>query len=548
MSRHRRRLAAALLAFAAASTVRPAAVQEHHHHETEALGSVRFPVTCRKDVRVPFSRAVALLHSFGYEEARLAFEAIARQDQQCGMAYWGIAMTYYHPIWAPPTEAEFSAGRAAAQTASRLEAQSERERRYIAAIGTFYLAPDAHDTGARARAYKAAMQSLAAEFPDDTEAQIFYALALLGSAPPADTTFSHQKQAAALLERLLPANPEHPGILHYLIHAFDYPRLASLALPAARAYAKVAPASPHALHMPSHIFTRLGLWDESIASNLASAAAAKAQVARTHPGAASFDALHALDYLTYAYLQIGDDAKARAVVAEVERASRFDDPNFAAGYAIAAAPARYALERHDWRAAAALEPPAVDLPWDRFPYARASTWFARAVGAARSGNLPRAREAIEELRAIRDALVANRPAGPYDWAEQVDALRLASEGWAAFAGGRPDEAARLLTEAAALEKKVGKHPVTPGAILPAAELLGDLLIELKRPREARAAYEASLAEAPNRFNAVAGAARAAEAAGDRAAAARYYRQLVALCHTPCARPEVRRAETFLTAR
>lgn len=529
----------------------PGAAQEsheHHHPEGETLGRVHFPITCKPEVQPAFDRAMALLHSFGYETAREAFVAVAEQDPACGMARWGVAMTYYHPIWAPPTPAELASGRAAAEEAARLGARSEREQGYIAALGAFYRDADKLDHRTRAAVYKTSMEKLATAFPEDDEAAIFHALALLGTAPPTDKTYAQQKQAAEILNRLLPEHPDHPGILHYVIHAFDYPELASLALPAARNYAKVAPSSPHALHMPSHIFTRLGLWEESIASNLDSAAAAKRQVARTHPGATAFDDLHALDYLEYAYLQRGDDRKAREVLEEVAKASRFDDPNFAAGFALAAVPARYALERHDWRTAAALAAPAVEIPWERFSYARGITSFANALGSAHIGDLDRARKALAELQALHAALAKQPPAGPYDWVGQVDAMYLAAAGWVASAEGRKEEAVKSLTAAAEKEEAVGKHPVTPGAILPARELLGDLLLELGKPKEALAAYEASLAGAPKRFNSLAGAARAAELAGEQARARSLYQELLVLCGLSCERPEAKRAKVLASGK
>ncbi|HEY7213529.1 MAG TPA: hypothetical protein VIC28_02815, partial [Thermoanaerobaculia bacterium] len=470
------------------------------------------------------------------------------QDPACGMARWGVAMTWYHPIWAPPTPAELAAGRAAAEEAARVGAKSEREQGFIAAIGAFYRDSDKLDHRTRALAYKAGMEKVAAAFPDDDEAALFYALSLLGTAPPTDTTYANQKKAAEIANRLLPKHPDHPGILHYVIHSFDYPELASLALPAARAYSKVAPSSPHALHMPSHIFTRLGLWQESIASNLASAAAAKAQMARAHPGATSFDDLHALDYLEYAYLQLGDDRKAREVLEEVAKASRFDEANFAAGYSVVAVPARYALERRDWKAAAALAPPAAELPWERFSYARGITSLTNVIGAARLGELERARKGLADLESLHAALVKEPPAGPYDWAGNVEAMRLAAGGWVAFAEGRKEEAVKLLTAAADKEDAVGKHPVTPGAVLPAREQLGDLLLELGKPREALAAYEASLANAPKRFNGLAGAARAAELAGEPARARGFYQELLALCGAGCERPEIGRAKAVVSGR
>ncbi len=376
--------------------------------------------------------------------------------------------------------------------------------------------------------------------------RFWYALSLLATASPGDASFANQKRAAEILNRISRDQPDHPGVAHYVIHAFDYPRLASEALPAARAYAKIAPASPHALHMPTHIFTRLGLWQESITANLASARAARELVASTQPGATSFDGLHALDYLVYAYLQIDDQEKALAAADEAAAARRFDEPNFAAGYAIAAIPARLALERHDWNAAAELEVPALDLPWQQFPYALAITHFAQAVGAARLGQPARARTALESLRSIQRQLTTTPVPGPYDWAGQVESMRLTASVWVSRAEGRNDEALTQAGAAAELEEKVGKHPVTPGPVLPARELLGDLLLELDRPGEALKAFESSLMESPNRFNSLAGAALAAVRLGQRDKAADYYRTLLKQVDKESKRPEVREARAFLT--
>jgi tetratricopeptide (TPR) repeat protein len=538
-----------LLVFTVACAVSaPALAQVGHDHKhgREELGVVPFPITCEAKAHAAFDRGLALLHSFGYEEARDSFLEAAASDPACGIAQWGVAMSYYHPLWAPPNERELAAGRTAAESGERAGARSDRERRYIAAIGAYYAPGEGRDPRARAGAYRTAMEQLARDFPQDDEARIFVALALLGTAPPGDRSFARQKQAAAILNGLLAKHPKHPGIYHYTIHAFDYPELASLALPAARSYSRTAPASPHALHMPSHIFTRLGLWDECIASNIESAAAGKRVAARAHPGAASFDALHAMDYLEYAYLQQGKDADARKVVDEVRQADRFDEANFAAAYALVAVPARYALERRDWRAGATLPFPTVEMPWQQFAYVRGVTDFANAIGAARSNDLPRAQQALASLSTLEAGLAKQPPAGPYDWAGQVASMRLAAAGWIAAAEGRGDEAVRLLTEAAVKEEAVGKHPVTPGAILPARELLGDLLLELKRPADALAAYERSLADAPKRFNTLAGAARAADAGGQRARARKYYEELLALCGSSCPRPEAKAAQAFLS--
>ncbi len=534
------------IGFAAALMLAPAVPAQEHlhsHGERQVLGRVHFPTSCQ-GVDAEFTRAVALLHSFGYEESRRAFEAVAEKDPSCAMAYWGIAMTWYHPIWAPPNSQELAAGTAAARKAAELGARTERERGYIAAIGAFYRDSDRLDHQTRARAYRDAIEQLSKQLPDDHEAQIFYALSLLGTAPPSDPTFANEKKAAAILNSLLPLEPEHPGIAHYMIHSFDYPQLAADALPAARAYSRIAPDSPHALHMPSHIFTRLGLWQDSIASNLASADAGRRLVAQRHPGAASMDTLHALDYLEYAYLQIGDEAAARQILVEAAAAKTFDDPRFAAGYALAAIPARFALERRDWRAAAQLEPSSAALVWANFPYAPAITYFAQAIGASRAGALDRARSALRQIETIRADLQKSPIAGPYDWTNQVESARLAAAAWLAYAEGQKDEAVKMARAAAQLEERTGKHPVTPGPPLPARELLGDMLLEMDQPAGALEAYEASLREAPNRFNSLYGAARAAELSNKADRARELYAALLKQCVADSPRPELVVARKF----
>ncbi len=454
-------------------------------------------------------------------------------------------MTYYHPIWAPPDPGELAAGRSAAETAAAVGAKTDRERAYIAAIGAFYRESEPHR---RPQLFREAMEDLARRFPQDDEAAIFRALTLLATAPPSDTTFANQKKAAESLNRLLATHPDHPGIAHYVIHSFDYPALANEALPAARAYAKIAPSSPHALHMPSHIFTRLGLWPESIASNIDSAAAGRHLVAQAHPGAASFDTLHALDYLEYAYLQMDDETQARLVLEEAARAQTFDEPNFAAAYALAAVPARWALERRDWAAAAGLALPSAAMPWQRFPYVPAITYFAQAIGAARSGQLESAAAAVGRLQEVQAGLAKAPPAGPYDWAAHVESLRLAAAGVVARAEGRDAEALRLLRSAAELDEETGKHPVTPGSILPARELLAEVLLEMDRATEALKEYEAALREAPNRFNSLAGAARAAEGAGQAPRAAELYAKLIETTVPGAQRPELLAARRAVAAK
>jgi tetratricopeptide (TPR) repeat protein len=500
---------------------------DHAHTAPEKLGQVHFPTSCSRVVQPAFVRGMALLHSFGYGQASTAFAAVAAQDPKCAMAQWGIAMSNFHTIWGPPTEAEFAAGRDAAQKAVALAAPSERERGYVTAINAFYQG-DGVAHPARVLAFEQAMAKVAERNPQDHEAAIFHALALLGVAynSPPDKTYARQKQAAQILNRLLPLEPEHPGIAHYVIHSFDYPALAALALPAARHYAKIAPSSPHALHMPSHIFTRLALWQESIDSNLTSAEAARQSVERTDPGATSFDGLHAMDYLEYAYLQTGRDAPARELVTRVASVTSFDVPNFAAGYALAAIPARYTLERRAWKEAAALAVGPASFPWEKYSYAEAITHFAHAVGAARSGDLETARAAVTKLASIQSALAGQKG---FDWATQVEIQRRAAAGWLARAEAKDEEAVALLRSGADLEDTTDKHPVTPGSVLPAREQLADLLAELGRPGAALTEYEASLRSAPARFRAFWGAAQAAEQVGNATQAKTYYAKLVELC-------------------
>ncbi len=541
---------ALFVALAVAFPLPQDAPQQHSHdhsHGEEKLGTVDFPVSCTPAVREKFTRATALLHSFAYEESEKAFADVRAADPRCAMADWGVAMSLFHPIWASgnpaaaPTPAELQRGKEAAARAAAGGAPTARERDYIAAVGAFYA--DVPDYLTRARAFERAMAGVYERNAADREAAIFYALAILGTAPMDDKTYAQQKKAAEILNRVLPQAPDHPGVAHYLIHSFDYPQLAELALPAARAYSKIAPAAPHALHMPSHIFVRLALWDESIDSNLASAETARQWVARSHAGATAFDELHALDYLAYAYLQQGRDREAGEVARAVAAVRTLDAPNFAAAYALAAVPARMALERGDWKRGMEVERGPADFPWDRFLGSQALTEFARAVSGARGGDPARARAALARLEALRVALTDRKDAY---WAEQVEIQRLAGASWLAQAEGRAEEARTLLLSAADREDRSEKHPVTPGAVLPAREMLGDLLLDQARAGEALAAYETSLQSAPGRFRSLAGAARAAGRAGSPAKARDYYTRLLALSEkSEGSRPEVAEARAFL---
>ena len=476
-------------------------MHDHAHHD-ERLGTVSFASSCSAAAQPMITRGVALLHSFWYEESEKTFRAAAAADPRCGIAWWGTAMSNYHQVWpAPYSPAELKRGIEAAQKAKSVGAKSERERMYIDAIAAFF-------KDENRQAYESAMEALVAKFPDDDEARIFYGLALVahGMSLPTDKTYTYQKKAAEIFNKLLEKHPEHPGIAHYLIHSFDYPALAPLALNAAHAYSKIAPSSPHALHMPSHIFVRLGMWQETIASNIASANAARQYASRAHPGSAPFDMLHAYDYLAYAYLQRGENEKVQKLVDELAAVKALDVENFAGYYALAAVPARFALERHRWADAAALTVKPENLPWDRYAYAEAITAFARAVGAARGGNPARARTDVERLQQLRQKLIEQKSAY---WADQVEVQRRAADGWIARAEGRNEKALALMRSAAELEDSMDKSPVTPGSIIPAREMYADLLLELNQREKALEAYKATLKDSPGRRNALVGAKRAA---------------------------------------
>ena len=516
----------------------------HAHHvesPSESFGSVEFPVSCTPAARERFQRSVAILHSFGYELAEESFRAVAASDPSCAMAWWGVAMSRYHPIWYPPSADDLTVGREAVARARALGAPTPRERAYVEAIGAFYDESDRVDHKTRAARYESAMESLSKEYPADREGSAFYALALLSTAPPTDKTYAQQKKAAGILTRIFTENPRHPGAAHYIIHAFDSPALAPLALDAARSYAKIAPSSPHALHMPSHIFTRLGDWEESIACNRASSAAALSMSARLPAGVRHSQQLHAFDYLEYAYLQEARDKDARAVVDETLAIADSEPKDLTGAFAFSAIPARYALERGRFEEAAGLEMHPRSFPWKNFPFAEAVIVFARAVGQARLGHGDEARRELGRLHALGESAAALSKQG-YDWGTQVEILRREARAWTEQADGRREAALELMRSAAALEDAVEKHPVTPGAIVPARELLGDLLLELGKPSEALAEYETSLKSAPNRFHGIAGAWKAARSAGDVSKAADYRARLLALAsRADTTRPELAEA-------
>jgi hypothetical protein len=473
----------------------------HTHGEADLgnIGKAHLATSCNDAAQKEIDRADALMHSFWYAEAEKGFRKAAAADAKCGMAWWGVAMANLHPLWAAPNPAELKSGVEAAAKAKELGGPTAREKAYIDAINAYYAESDARDHRARMLAYETSMAKLERDNPKDREAAIFHALSLIGISDPKDKAYVNQKKAAEILNRVLPEEPEHPGIAHYLIHSFDYPDLAEAALPAARVYAKLAPGSPHALHMPSHIFVRRGLWDESIASNIASAEKARAYVAKTAPGTAAFDELHAVDYLVYSYLQKGDFDEAKKLVDLTLNVKKIDNPDqFAAAYAISAVPGRWALERRQWKEAAAIQMPAT-INWAKVPYAEANIHFSRGIGAARAGELGIAREALARLAAIRQALVEQK--NSY-WSDQVEIQRLGVEAWIAWASNEKENALKLMRAAADLESSTEKHPVTPGAIIPARELLAEMLLESGKREEASKEIQQVLHDAPNRRNAL----------------------------------------------
>jgi hypothetical protein len=499
---------------------RPAMAQtppSHDHGAPRQLGTVHFDTSCAPAARADFDRGVALLHSFWFSAAVESFTAVLARDPGCVMAHWGIAMSWWsNPFGGFRTPQALVKGGEAVAAGRAVAGGTERERAYLEAVATLYADVATRDQRTRTVAYEKAMEALVAQWPKDVEARIFYALALGQTALPTDKKYTNQLKAAAILEEEFARQPEHPGLAHYIIHSFDVPPLASRGLDAARRYAKIAPDAAHALHMPSHTFTRLGLWQDSIEANRESATAASRDA-----GAAS-EELHAFDYQVYAYLQTGQDAAAKRVLDLVgPLAVRIPNagvgnaaPPSAGYYAVTAMPARYALERAAWSEAAALQ--VVETP---FPWATAVTHFARALGAARSGNVEAASRDRDRLAALGQTL---KSANDAYWTEQVEIQRLGASAWIAFASGRHDEALASMREAADREDATEKAAVTPGPIKPARELLGELLLELKQPAEALTAFDTTLKKEPNRFRSALGAARAAKASGKLAIAKSHY--------------------------
>jgi hypothetical protein len=499
--------------------------QEHQHGNSEKLGAVHFVTSCNDVAQKEFDRAVSLLHSFQFSRAIEGFNAVLGEDATCGIAFWGIALSdWSNPFVAGMKDkSQLQAGRESAERGKTLGAKTERERAYLASVGKLYGDFEGTPQGARSIAYRDAMREVAAKYPEDHEAQIFYALALTAAEDPADKTYAGRLQAGTILEKLFEQEPAHPGLAHYIIHTYDVPALAGRALVAARRYSEIAPDAPHALHMPSHTFTRTGYWQESIDSNLAAAAAARRE-------GQTAEELHASDYEIYAYLQTGQDQAAWRILDSLpEIASRFDPKVLLSGaggpsvgyFALAAIPARYALERQDWKQA--LELPLRETP---FPYTDAMTWFARGLGAARLERRQAARESVTALKQIRERLLK---AGDNYWAQQVEIQELEVEAWTALAEGKKEESLQRMRSAAELEDATEKSAVTPGPLAPARELLGEMLLEMKEPAQALEQFKATLTKEPRRFRALYGAAHAAQLSGSPEASQKYFGELLKVC-------------------
>jgi hypothetical protein len=513
-------IAGFLLTLAASSLA-----QEHQHGKGEKLGVVHFATSCNEVAQEEFNRAVALLHSFQFSRAIGGFNAVLGEDATCGIAFWGIALSDWSNPFAPGTKdkSQLQAGRESAERGKTVGARTERERAYLTAVGKLYTDDESTPQRTRLIAYRDAMGKVAAKYPDDHEAQIFYALAVAASEDPADKTYAGRLKAGAILEKLFEEEPTHPGLAHYIIHTYDVPALAGRGLEAARRYSEIAPDAPHALHMPSHTFTRAGYWQESIDSNVAAAAAARRE-------GQTAEELHASDYEIYAYLQTGQDQAARRILDSLpEIASRFDPKAVLSGaggpsvgyFALAAIPARYALERQEWKQAAQLTPR--ETP---FPYTEAMTWFARGLGAARLEREQAARESVAALKRIRERLLK---AGEKYWAQQVEIQELEVEAWTALAEGKKEESLQRMRSAAELEDATEKSAVTPGPLAPARELLGETLLEMKEPARALEQFEATLTKEPGRLRALFGAARAAQLSGSFDVSQRYFAELQKVC-------------------
>jgi tetratricopeptide (TPR) repeat protein len=501
------------------------------------FGSIGFETSLSGEAKKDFDLAIALLHSFEYDEAEKMFATVIDEEPQYPMAYWGVAMSNYHPLWAPPNQQELEKGSKAVTIAQSLKQKSKRESDYIEAIAAFYKDWETTDHRTRTTRFEKAMEKIYSSFPNDKEAAIFYALALTASADPADKTYSNQKKAGSILNALYPGQPNHPGIVHYIIHAYDSPELAELGLDAARKYASVAPSSAHALHMPSHIFTRLGLWDECINSNLTAVSSAQCYAQQTGIKGHWDEELHGLDYLVYAYLQKGDNKSAKQQVDYVQTISDVSPINFKVAYAFAAIPSRYFLENKMWEEAANLKFHPANFPWNDYPWQKAIVHFTRLMGCVNTGKSNLAQTELKELNRLHNKLIEQKDAYK---ANEVQIQIKTAEAWMRFKEGKNNEALMLMNNAADMEDQREKHSVTPGEVIPAREFLADMLLQMKMPAKALTAYEAVLKKNRKRLNSLYSAAVAAEMSNNVEKANQYYKQLNEMANSPNA--DMRRFE------
>lgn len=489
------------------------------------FGSVSFDMTCDEKSKSDFNLAIELLHSFEYDESEKAFAKIIDENPECAMAYWGVAMCNFHALWTPPTEAELIKGSKAIAIAQSINGKTKRESAYIHAISEFYNEWKITNHSTRCIRYEKAMETLHASNPDDKEAAIFYALALDASADPTDKSYKNQKKAGIILNSIYPSEPDHPGIIHYIIHTYDYPGLAELALPAAKKYALVAPSSAHALHMPSHIFTRLGLWDECIRSNLASVTSAKCYAEQAGIKGHWDEELHGIDYLVYAYLQKGENNLAREQLKYLNSFTDVYPANFKVAYAFAAVPSRIYLENKEWKEASELPLNPPDFSWEKFPWQESIIHFTRLLGASHLNNINLAKSELTKLKQLHDTLEKQKDSYK---SNQVNIQIKTGEAWILFKTGKTQQAFNEMKLAADMEDSTGKHPVTPGEVLPARELLGDMFFENGNYKEAMKCYETVLTKCPNRFNSLYGAGKCAGKLGDTQNTMVYYKKLLSL--------------------
>ena len=510
------------------------------------FGELKFSLSCNYETRPTFDLGMALLHSFQYTEAEKAFVKVIDADPNCPMAYWGVAMSIYHAAWFPPKEKELIKGVEILKIAKALS-MDEKQRDYINAIDAFYTNWENEDHQTRAKLFENKMEQIYLKYPDDVEAAIFYSLALYSTRDRVGKEYDNERKAGIILESLFKTNPNHPGIAHYIIHNYDNPVLAPKALETARRYAAIAPSSSHAQHMPSHIFTRLGIWEESIESNLLSAESSRCYTESANIEEAYFEELHAIDYLIYAYLQKGDNKNAKEQYTLIKELEAFHETNLTASiYPIAIIPARIALENRDWDQAAHLNLQEIELNWNDHPWSKAVHHFAKSLGASQTKDFSLANQEIEMLKIMRQNLIDQEDKTKSIQIKLVEIQIKTAQAWIYYRNNNPIKGLDLMLEAVEIERKTSKHPLTPGDVLPAIELLGDMLLEMGRNEEALISYQENLKRHPNRFNGLYGAAKAAKNVGNKEQATTYFKSLLSLVEkSGSERPEILEAKAFI---